>query len=432
MKSISSLTLLGALLGAPAAFSQEAPFASLIITEVQPSTGQVEVTNLSEETVTTSRLPFCHRFNYGATVPSGTVFGPGESVVFTIRGLSAANSDLWLYRSGGFGNAANLISGLNWGAGLQGRTNLASGAQLWDGLTLAAPPADQSLQLTPGADHRLSTSWITSAPNLGEFSHVQAAPPNQATPENVSLRLIDGNVALSWEGGQPPYQVFESTDLVNFSRVGRRTDLLSVALPRRETTSGARFYRVEGAAGPAPQARFEATVTSLWSNLTFAMAPSNAGFESLSATTHAASADFWEAGQAPSNGLRILTASNQSVLLQNEFLSAGAEPIEITGDVRVADTVTFTIEAELEEAQFTFLARLAGMSPVLFTGIDGFSLRDAEGNWIEETELALQPWSAGETITSLRNQGPFGPSFFLRQAGEDAPPLGTIQLRRID
>ena len=420
---------LAALLAAPAALAQQAAFSSLIITEVQPSTGEVEVTNLSDEEVITARLPFCHRFNYGTSVPSNTTFAPGESRVFNLSGLNASVSDLWLYRPGSFGNAANIISGLNWGGSLQGRSRLATGANLWDGLSLPTPPADQSLQLTPGADPALSTSWTTADPTMGEFPSASAPAPSLDAPTSINLRVLDGSLVLSWEGGTPPYQVFQSDDLQTFERVGRRITDLAIELPLE---GSGRFFRVEGAAGPAPTARFEATVPSLWSNLTFASAPSNAGFESLTATTHATSADFWQGGDAPSAGLQALAATNRSALLQNEFISAGSQPIAISGDVRTNQTVTFTFEAELEASQLTLLARLAGMSPTWFTGLDAIALRDENGDWLETSEVALQPWNAGETITPLRNMGPFGPSFFLRQAGEDAPPLGSVQLRRID
>ena len=79
----------------------------LLITEVNPATGQVEVTNIGTVSFTaTSNLPFCHRFNYSSSIPSGTVFDPGESKVFTVAGLDPNDSDIWLYKDSSFDNSS--------------------------------------------------------------------------------------------------------------------------------------------------------------------------------------------------------------------------------------------------------------------------------------------------------------------------------------
>ncbi|MEM9237468.1 MAG: hypothetical protein AAGB14_11865, partial [Verrucomicrobiota bacterium] len=99
----------------------------LWITEVQPSTGQVEITNVGDGPVTTSSaLPFCHRFRYSDTIPSGTRFEAGESKVFTLNFSNPADTDLWLYRNGSFGSASSIITGLDWGGGLNGRSGIAT------------------------------------------------------------------------------------------------------------------------------------------------------------------------------------------------------------------------------------------------------------------------------------------------------------------
>jgi hypothetical protein len=88
MKSLIPLLALPTLISA-------ASIDDLWITEEVPSTGQVEITNLGDGPVTTaSALPFCHRFRYSDTVPSGTIFLEGESKVFSVNFSNAADSDL--------------------------------------------------------------------------------------------------------------------------------------------------------------------------------------------------------------------------------------------------------------------------------------------------------------------------------------------------
>lgn len=145
----------------------------LWITEVNPATGEVEVTNVGGEPFTVSSpLPFCHRFNYATSIPSGTTFNPGQSRVFVLSGLNATDSDLWLYRNFSFGSAASMISGLKYGPQANvGRTGLASSGGLWNGAGsfVPVPPAGQSLQLT-GPNPFSSLNWSAGSPNLGTFS----------------------------------------------------------------------------------------------------------------------------------------------------------------------------------------------------------------------------------------------------------------------
>lgn len=146
---------------------------NLWVTEVSPSSGEVEVTNVGTTEVTLDRaFPFCHRFNYSTSIPSGTVFAPGESKVISVSGINAADSDFWLYRDSSFGSAGSIISGLKWGpAANVGRAGVATNAEIWSGAAdfVAAPAAGESLQLV-GADPFSPTNWSSGLPELGSFS----------------------------------------------------------------------------------------------------------------------------------------------------------------------------------------------------------------------------------------------------------------------
>ena len=160
---------------------------NLWITEVHPGTGEVEVTNVGAGSVTLdAEFPFCHSFRYNTSIPSGTVFAPGESKVFDVPGISAADSDFWLYRNASFGSSGSIISGLKWGpAPNVGRASVATNAGIWSGAGdfVAAPAAGQSLQLT-GADPFSPGNWASGAPNIGTY-----APPEQPEPRLVNVRV---------------------------------------------------------------------------------------------------------------------------------------------------------------------------------------------------------------------------------------------------
>lgn len=196
---------------------------NLWITEILPSTRQVEVTNVGTEAVTLSgSYPFCHRFSYGNRISSGTTFAPGQSRIFTLNGLNADDSDLWLYRPGSFGDGANLISGLKWGpASSVGRTALASNSGKWNGSSthVPVPAAGQSLQLT-GPDPFSARNWSAGTPNLGSYTppaanyvNIRVTVTNEA-PENGTfltppwIGFHNGGFD-SYDGGSPSSPALE-------------------------------------------------------------------------------------------------------------------------------------------------------------------------------------------------------------------------------
>lgn len=139
----------------------------LRITRIDPATDRVWVTHLDVTTyVTTDELPFCHRFNYASSIPSGTTFGFFETQVFTVPGLHDSNSDLWLYRSSNFSDAANIITGLQYGPTDTGRTGIARAANLWTGTNPEVPADGGGLEISGSTVLTLpvnGSNWIATA-----------------------------------------------------------------------------------------------------------------------------------------------------------------------------------------------------------------------------------------------------------------------------
>jgi hypothetical protein len=162
----------------------------LWITEVVPSSGVVEVTNVGNEPVVlNTAFPFCHRFNYTNRIPEGTRFEAGESKMFGLAGLNATDSDLFLYRDTNFGGPDSIISGLRYGPESRvGASGIAASAGIWPDPTAstAVPSPGQSLALV-GPDPFSPDHWIVQSPDLGQF---EAA----ATP-SVEIRVTIENLA---------------------------------------------------------------------------------------------------------------------------------------------------------------------------------------------------------------------------------------------
>ncbi|KAF0172939.1 MAG: hypothetical protein FD161_3943 [Limisphaerales bacterium] len=150
-----------------------ADVSELRITEVNPATSQVEVTHTGTAGFTVaSFLPFCHSFNYGSGIPAGTSFGPGESKTFTLSGLSATASDVWLYRDSNFASPGSIITGIKFGSSASlGRTSVAVAAGIWPSTAafLPLPRSGESLQPFKLAD-TVTTNWFSGPANFGNFT----------------------------------------------------------------------------------------------------------------------------------------------------------------------------------------------------------------------------------------------------------------------
>ena len=169
----------------------------LRITEVTPQTGQVEVTNID---VTTHTAAGTLVLSYGAStatpIAGGTTFAAGESKLFTVSGLSASDSDLWLYRDGNLTSPLSIVSGLKFGPtpGV-GRVAVAVAAGIWPSTSAFVPTpgvVGQSLRLT-AYDGTNPANWAAGTPSPGAFFGTGTLI---ATPFPVLIPKGDAHVAL--------------------------------------------------------------------------------------------------------------------------------------------------------------------------------------------------------------------------------------------
>lgn len=170
----------------------------LRITEVDPAGDRVEVTHFSDASFTTSTaLPFCHRFNYASSIPSGTTFGPRESKTFTVSSLNDSSSDIWLYRDGNFASSASILTGINYGAGNLGRASVAADAGIWPSAAtfVPLPATGETLRLT-GLDSTDPALWASLAPQFDVFFGLVSDPfpPLAANAERLGLQLVADNL----------------------------------------------------------------------------------------------------------------------------------------------------------------------------------------------------------------------------------------------
>ena len=425
--------------------------ADIWITEVLPATGQIEVTNVSEEvTILERELIFCHRFNYGTSIPAGTEFAAGESLIFTVNFSNPDSSDLWLYNARSFGSAAAILTGLQWNTtSIIGRSALASTAGRWNGGTASAPApaAGQSIQLT-GDDPFSSESWTVGTPNLGVFGEV-AEPEPEVEPVSLSIQREGTDLILNWQGGIPPYQIQVSDDLASgFQPLEGFTNELTATIP----LSGERqFYRVVSMAMLPQTARFRVTFSSLWSGLSFNNTPANPTLGDLIGSTHNDQVSFWAPGENASDGVALLASTGSTAQLSVEVgLSIANELanqfIAGPGVDQELGTSTFEITVDRDFPLLTLTSRL-NESPDWFTGVQNLNLIGDNQNFLDRIEIMLMPWDAGfdsglafggpafptvpqAPVESLTDNPAFLPSIFLGIQSEPIP-IGALIIERI-
>ena len=289
----------------------------LWITEVVPSSGEVEVTNVGpDEVVLPNEFAFCHRFRYSDRISAATSFAAGESKVFNLNFSDADDSDLWLYRTtSGFGSAANIISGIKWGpAPGVGRTGIASADGKWSGADsfVPTPAAGMALQLV-GADPFAATNWIEAVPDLGNY-------PIPEAPLSASLVATgDETFDFTWTGGAPPYLVRSSTALETW-KTEMITDGTTFSFDRGDFGDRA-FLQVALVEPAETSASFRVTFTSIWSPDVFETVPGSAHFSGLIGMTHNDQVSLWGPGELASRGIESMAETGSKTALSAEINS---------------------------------------------------------------------------------------------------------------
>lgn len=144
----------------------------LVISEVDPAAGWLELHNPTGAPIDSSGLWLCHRPAYaqagGLELLAGArVVPPGSHVVLRWEAIATVRGELGLYADRSFGSPTAILDYLAWGAAGQGRERVAVAAGIWDaGLALRAPAAGRTLTrvadgVAPGE------AWDEAAPTPG-------------------------------------------------------------------------------------------------------------------------------------------------------------------------------------------------------------------------------------------------------------------------
>lgn len=147
---------------------------TIVLTEVDPGGGRIEVWNAGEERVDVNDYQVCALFRYARlgslTVEKGSLeMDPGEILVVTGFALTG-ETDLGLYRTASFGDPESLVDFVQWGSGGNGREAVAVQKGIWEeGDFLSDPQEGETFVRT--IDRTGKDAWERSdGGSLGEVN----------------------------------------------------------------------------------------------------------------------------------------------------------------------------------------------------------------------------------------------------------------------
>ncbi len=184
--------------------------AELHFTYCDPATKELKVKNYGSTAVDISMYRLCSSFEYqtlnqaGVSINTGDFnLAPNEEVHFTWTGAGSgftpAMDDMGLYLpSGGFGSAASMVDFIEWGAGDQGREDVAVTAGLW---------LEDIFVPTPGPFYYIgngiasgATEWSLSPPGADIYTGVRINEVDPDQPGADAAEFIelygDANASL--------------------------------------------------------------------------------------------------------------------------------------------------------------------------------------------------------------------------------------------
>ncbi len=169
--------------------------------------------------------------------------------------------------------------------------------------------------------------------------------------------------------------------------------------------------------------------------------PGGAHFSPLIGAVHNAGVTFWARDGTATPGIESMAETGGTSRLTTEIqaeIPGGALAVINGSGIRSPASTTIQAVALREDFPLVTLVTMIAPSPDWFVGVAGLSLRDDEGNWVEELEVVLYPYDAGtdsgpsytsanddtqpqEPIRSLRGESPFSDE-----------PIGTFTFTRTD
>ncbi|MDE2877532.1 spondin domain-containing protein [Candidatus Palauibacter soopunensis] len=192
----------------------------------------------------------------------------------------------------------------------------------------------------------------------------------------------------------------------------------------------------------ATTARYRVVFEATWSASTHPTNfPGGAHFSPLIGAVHNAGVTFWARDGTATPGIETMAETGGTSTLTAEIqaqIPGGALAVVNGSGIRSPGSTTIQAIALRADFPLVTLVTMIAPSPDWFVGVSGLSLRDADGNWIEELEVVLYPYDAGtdsgpvytsanndtqpkEPIRNLRGESPFSDE-----------PIGTFTFTRTD
>jgi hypothetical protein len=212
----------------------------------------------------------------------------------------------------------------------------------------------------------------------------------------TSISASNGQLAMTWSGGRPTYQVQTRPNLAsNWTNLGVPTSNNAALLP---LAAGPGFFRVISDA----TARYRVVFNATWSQQTLPTNwPSNAHFSGLVGGVHNGNFHFWRDGETASEGIRLMAELGQKATLLNETAPAianGTADFQLSGGGINPSPGSVTLvfpQVMRRDFPLVTLVSMIAPSPDWFVGVDSLNMIEPDGSWATNRVVTLYGRDAG-------------------------------------
>ena len=162
-------------------------------------------------------------------------------------------------------------------------------------------------------------------------------------------------------------------------------------------------------------------------------------FSPLIGATHNENAVFWKTGDLATDGIEVMAETGGTFTLRNEIESNSDANSTILGSgIGSPGNTTINSITVTQDFPLVTLVTMIAPSPDWFVGVSGLSLKDGQGEWIDEVVVQLRPYDAGTdsgpSFTSQNDDTNPAENIFLIQDENLFPNefLGTFTFTRIN
>ncbi|MEO0403727.1 MAG: hypothetical protein AAF193_02540, partial [Bacteroidota bacterium] len=188
--------------------------AEIVLNEIDPSTSQIEIKNIGDQSLNIGTYWLCNFPDYvrinNTTIVSGNMnIAPGELLVVQTPAsfdYNVTDSEMGLYSSSSFGNAAAIVDYVEWGSSGHIRSGVAVSAGIWSTGDFH-PSFGSNETLAYDGSGNASNDWSAGSSTIGLENDAQVC---NITVGDIELSTGGTSTSICVDGNPDPLTVITS------------------------------------------------------------------------------------------------------------------------------------------------------------------------------------------------------------------------------